>query len=186
MKNKMNKNRTNFLMDINHINTTNYWLLGLIEREGYIHIWRNDIIPVFSLVMTKIQLSVFYKIREFLFNNLGFNSNDKIKLKNSSAISINIQKVRNNSKENIVLMIKNINIIYNYLIPFLERLKFFSKKSKDFEDFKIISKIVYYRAHKKEDIKSLILRLFYSMNNFRLSTYNGKIPKDYLNENEKK
>jgi hypothetical protein len=135
--------------------------------------------------MTKVQLPVFYKIKEFLLNNLDFNFNDKIKLKNSSAININIQHGRNNSKDSVLLLIKNINILHNYLIPFLQNLKFITKKSKDFEDFKIITQAIYYGAHKNNEIKSLILRLSYTMNNFRLSNYSGKFPVGYLSEYEK-
>jgi hypothetical protein len=53
---------------------------------------------------------------------------------------------------------------------------------KDFHDFKIISKAVYEGAHRKEEIRSLILKLSNTMNNFRLSTYEGVV--QYLNKEE--
>lgn len=46
---------------------------------------------------------------------------------------------------------------------------FFTKKSKDFNDFKIISIAIYNGAYRNEEIKSLILKLSYTMNNYRLS-----------------
>jgi hypothetical protein len=49
-------------------------------------------------------------------------------------------------------------------------MKFLSKKGKDFKDFKIISQVLYNGAHRKEEIRSLVLKLSNTMNNFRLST----------------
>ena len=49
------------------------------------------------------------------------------------------------------------------------------KKGKDFIYFKIICRAVYDGAHKRDEIKSLILKLSYTMNNFRLSTNSGSV-----------
>lgn len=64
--------------------------------------------------MSERQLPVIEKIKEFLFNNLGFDSYSLLKLKCSSAITINFQKARNNSKASVLLLIKNIHILHNY------------------------------------------------------------------------
>ena len=69
-------------------------------------------------------------------------------------MGINTQKARNNSKSSVLFIIKDIRILHNYLIPFFNKLEFLSKKAQDFEDFKIISRAVYYGAHKEEPIKS--------------------------------
>jgi len=53
---------------------------------------------------------------------------------------------------------------------------------KDFHDFTIISKAVYEGAHRKEEIRSLISKLAKTMNNCRLSTYEGVV--QYLNKEE--
>lgn len=42
---------------------------------------------------------------------------------------------------------------------------------------------MYIGAHKREEIKSLILKLSLTMNNFRLSTYSGKV--ELLSERER-
>ena len=110
------------------------------------------------------------KIKEYLINSLGFDTYSLYKLQHSSSIAINHQKARNNSKASELLLIKNIHILHNYLIPFFNNLEFKTKKYKDFLDFKIICKAVYCGAHKKSQIKSLILRLSLTMNNNRLST----------------
>lgn len=47
---------------------------------------------------------------------------------------------------------------------------FVTKKSKDFNDFKIISTAIYNGAYRNEEIKSLILKLSYTINNYRLSS----------------
>jgi hypothetical protein len=47
---------------------------------------------------------------------------------------------------------------------------FITKKGKDFNDFKIINMAVYNGAYRNEEIKPLILKLSYTMNNYRLSS----------------
>jgi hypothetical protein len=170
IKNGMNKNRVNFEMSQSHIKITKYWLLGLIEGEGSFQLWRSDLLPVFSIVMTERQLPLFIKIKEFLIKELNFNIYDKIKIENTSVIAINNQKARNNSKGSILLIIKNVNLLYNYLIPYLDGLEFITKKYKDYQDFKVLVKVVYYGGKKDKEIKSIILKLSYNMNNYRLST----------------
>ena len=60
--------------------------------------------------------------------------------------------------------------MYNYLIPYLDGLEFITKKYKDYQDFKVLVKVVYYGGNKDKEIKSIILKLSYNMNNYRLST----------------
>lgn len=100
-------------------------------------------------------------------------------------MGINIQKARNNSKSSALFIIKDIRILHNYLTPFLDKLHFLSKKAQDFVDFKIITRAVYYGIHKQEKVRSLILKLSYNMNSFRLSNYSGKISLDLLTKDER-
>jgi hypothetical protein len=79
------------------------------------------------------------KIKEFLENNLGFDSYSLYKLKNSSIIAVTSNKARNNSKASVSLIIKNVRVLNNYFVPFLEDMEFLTKKGKDFIDFKIIA-----------------------------------------------
>jgi hypothetical protein len=133
--------------------------------------------------LTDKQLPVLKAILEFLVNNLGFDTYSLYKLKVSSAITINHQKARNNSKPSVLLLIKNIHVLHNYFIPFLDDMEFSTKKYRDFLDFKLICKAVYSGAHRRPEIESLILKLSLTMNNYRLSTYLGSV--DLLNETEK-
>jgi hypothetical protein len=80
-------------------------------------------------------------------------------------------------------MIKNIHVLNNYLIPFLSEEEFMTKKGTDFLDFKLICNIVYNGGHCKKEIASLVLKLSYTMNNYRLSTYQGTV--NYLSKDEK-
>src|SRR5712664_2055818 len=116
--------------------------------------------------MTERQLPVSTR-QVFLIKELNFNIYDKIKIENTSVIAINNQKARNNSKGSILLIIKNVNLLYNYLIPYLDGLEFITKK---YKDFKVLVKVVYYGGNKDKEIKSIILKLSYNMNNYRLST----------------
>lgn len=54
-------------------------------------------------------------------------------------------------------------------------MEFITKKGKDFLDFKIICKAVYTGAYYRQEIKSLILKLSYTRNNLRLSSYSGSL-----------
>jgi len=176
LKNKMNTNRIHFERPINsEINITKSWLLGFIEGDGSFFLRRDNIVPTFSIELTGVQFPVMLKIKEFLENSLGFDPYSLYKLKNSSIIAITTVKARNNAKSSVSLIIKNINVLNNYLIPFFADSEFLTKKGLDFNDFKIISKAVFIGAHRNEEIRSLILKLSNTMNNFRLSTYKGTV-----------
>jgi hypothetical protein len=184
LKEGMNLSRVHIEMPNNHkIVITKYWLLGLIEGEGSFQLWRNDIQPAFGLVLSIRQLALLEKIKEFLFSNLGFDIYSLFKLNSSSSITLNQQKARNNSKASVLLLIKDIHILHNYFIPFLNKMEFLTKKGKDFNDFQIICRAVYNGAHRREDIKSLIIKLSLTMNNYRLSTYPNKV--ELLSESER-
>ena len=177
LKNKMNTNRIHFERPMgSEINITKSWLLGFIEGDGSFFLRRDNIVPTFAIELTGVQqIPVMLGIRGFLENSLGFDPYSLYKLKNSSIIAINTAKARNNGKSSVSLTIKNINVLNNYFIPFFDTppSKFLTKKGKDFNDFKIISKAVFIGAHRNEGIRSLILKLSNTTNNFRLSTYKG-------------
>lgn len=134
---------------------------------------RTDLEPVFSITASEEQLVLFEKIKAFLENSLGFDKYSQFKLLNSKAIAINKVKAREIGKPSVVLLIKNIKILNSYFIPYLENMSFITKKGLDFNDFKIMTSAIYKGSHKQEKIRSLILNLSNTMNNFRLSTYVG-------------
>lgn len=171
LKGSMNKSRKIVTSEDyeGKINITKYWLLGFIEGDGSFFVSRTDIEPVFSIELSEEQYPVLLKIKDFLEENLGFDKYSLFKLKNSSVISINKQKSRL-GKPTVIFLIKNIFILNNYFLPFMENMVFISKKGKDFLNFKIICNAVYKGSHKIEEIRALILGLTYNMNNFRLSS----------------
>jgi hypothetical protein len=177
LKNNMNTNRIIFERPENSkIVITKSWLLGFIEGDGSFFLRRDNLTPVFSLENTAVQLPVMLKIKEFLEAYLGFDTFSLYKLKNTYTIAIASIKARTiNSKSNVSITIKNINVLNNYLIPFFGNEEFLTKKGKDFHDFKFICKVIYEGGHRIDKIKALILKLSNTMNNFRLSTYNGEV-----------
>ena len=171
LKNGMNSNRINFNFPLKHkIIITGYWLLGLIEGDGSFYIDRSKMEPVFSITQSNKQLFLLEEIKNYLINTLGFDKYSMFKLNNASVISIMNRKGKNNSQPLNVLIIRNTNVLINYLIPYLEKMTFISKKSLDYKDFKLICKAIYNGTYRTENIKQLIIKLSYSMNNYRLST----------------
>jgi len=121
LKNKMNTNRFNFDRPENSpIEITKSWLLGFIEGDGSFFVRRDNLTPHFTIELTGVQLDVLLKIKEFLEKSLGFNSYSLYKLKNSSTIAVTTKKVRNYSKSSVAIIIKNVRILNNYMIPFLD------------------------------------------------------------------
>ena len=171
LKNKMNTNRVNFNRpEYCKIIITKSWLLGFIEGDGSFFVRRDTLTPVFCIELTGVQLDVLVKIKEFLVYNLGFDVYSLYKLKNSSIIAVTTIKARNNNKSSVAITIKNVKVLNNYFIPFLDDITFLTKKGKDFQDFKTICRVVHNGAHRKDEIKKIIVKLSYTMNNYRLST----------------
>lgn len=176
-KNRMNTNRIIFDRPENSkIVITKSWLLGFIEGDGSFFLRRDNLTPMFSILNTAVQLPVMLKIKEFLENSLGFDMYSSYKIKNTATIAIATVKARTiNSKSQVSITIQNINFLNNYFIPFFDNMEFLTKKAKDFNDFKIICKVIYEGGHRNEEVKALILKLSNTMNSFRLSTYNGEV-----------
>ena len=180
----MNTNRFNFDRPENSpIEITKSWLLGFIEGDGSFFVRRDNLTPHFTIELTGVQLDVLLKIKEFLEKSLGFNSYSLYKLKNSSTIAVTTKKVRNYSKSSVAIIIKNVRILNNYMIPFLDDMTFLTKKGKDFQDFKVICRVMHNGAYRNDEIKRIILKLSYTMNNYRLST--NTAPASSLSKDER-
>lgn len=90
----------------------------------------------------------------------------------------------NKGKPTVTFDIRDLRILHNFFIPYLDKLDFLSKKSFDFSDFKILCQTAYTGAHKNDTIKDLMVKLSYSINDFRLSNYKGKIPRQVITKND--
>lgn len=181
IKNRMNTKRIlgNAVNMSNKIKITKSWLLGLIEGDGSFFISRSRIEPSFSLQLHSNQTFLLEKIKDFFIDDLGFDPYSVHKLKRFSN-SILVTK----DKDVAILRINNINVINNYLVPYLSASDFLTKKREDFVDFKLISSAVYKGSHKVKEIKELILKLSYTMNNNRLTTNKKGIEVFTLEERE--
>ena len=84
-------------------------------------------------------------------------------------IGVYTQASRGTTLGAVRVTIKNLSILKAYIIPFFKNLGLVSKKGKDLLDFETICRVLYIGGHKDDQIKSLILKLSYTMNNFRLS-----------------
>ena len=156
----MNTSRTNFNMPLDHqVKITPYWFLGLLEGEGSFYLNRNPIRPGFQILLTAAQLPLLEKTKEYLENNLGFDKYSLVKINNSSVISVSSKKAVGNSKPTVTLDIRNLRILQNYFVPYLNKLNFLSKKYLDFSDFKIICQTAYNGAHKNNIIQDLMVKL---------------------------
>lgn len=186
LQRNINTKRIDFTMPLNHqVEITPYWLLGLVEAEGSFYLKRDPIRPGFQILLTSVQEPLLIKIKEYLKDNLGFDSYSIWKINNSSVISVSPKKAVGHSKLAVTLDIWDINILTNYLLPSLQKLNFLSKKQlQDFKDFTIICQTVYNGGHEIELIRNLIVKLSEGMNDFRLSNYKGKIPKKYVTKKE--
>jgi LAGLIDADG endonuclease len=136
----MNSNRTNFELPLEHIRITPYWLLGFIEAEGSFYLSRTSLVPSFSLALTEVQLPVLKKIQSFLLNQLDEHS--LIKAVNTKLINISSEPASGNIKAKVKLSITQLDYICNIFIPFLDSLKFQSKKKLYFKDFKLICSLI--------------------------------------------
>jgi hypothetical protein len=100
-----------------------------------------------------------------------------VKATHSKLFNLSIEAPRStgNAKSKIKLSITQLEYLINIFIPFLDTMKFKSKKRLDFEDFKFISTLIYQGKHLKSERTDSILKISYSMNNFRLSTNKEKL-----------
>lgn len=65
----------------------------------------------------------------------------------SKLIGIHYQNARATYQGAVRIILKQISILNNYLIPFFTSLEFKSKKGLDFADFKLICANIYIGAH---------------------------------------
>lgn len=123
LKNNMNKNRTLFSEGTGYkIVITPYWLLGFIEGDGSFSMEKVKFRHHFSLVQTSIQKPILEAIVVFL-NKLKSNELQSL---NIEAVHLSSLPALNSSKPKTTITIRNFKYIVNCLIPFFNKLTFFS------------------------------------------------------------
>lgn len=129
LKESMNRKRIDYLLPLDHIKITSYWLLGLIEGEGSFHLIRASLAPSFSLSLTAVRRKpVLEKIKEFLL--LQLDEYSLIKAVNTKLINISSEPASGNTKAKVKILVNQIDYINNIFIPFLDGLQFQSEARK--------------------------------------------------------
>lgn len=176
LKAQMNKKRVNFEQPVgHHIKITPYWLLGLIEGEGYFCIATKDYRTMFGLGLTAVESKVLEGIKEYLMELPG-KYNITRKDTNIVSVTVDSKAKDTNSKPMAKLSSYKTDYLSNVLVPFLDSLTWLSKKSFDYEDWKWVLEIKNQGKHFTDEGKEVILLIVNRMNNNRLST--SKILKD--------
>lgn len=122
-----------------HIRITPYWLLGLIEGEGYFSVSTSNTLKTsFYLSLTSAQTPLVSAIKYYLIANLIKQDGIKLPLdykdSDRNIIGVYNREIRGNSKPQLELIITHTNFLHDKFIPFLSGLTFVTKKSKDFLD----------------------------------------------------
>lgn len=170
LKAQMNKKRVNFEQPLAHqIKITPYWLLGLIEGEGYFSVATKNNRLVFGLGLTAGEKPVLDAIHNYLLDLPG---SYKISRKDTNVVSIIVDsKAKDaNSKPMAKLSSYKTDYLTNVLVPFLDNLTWLSKKFLDYQDWKLVLEIKNQGKHFTEEGKELISLIVNRMNNNRLST----------------
>jgi hypothetical protein len=192
LKNEMNNKRTNFNMPSDHtIRITDYWLLGFVEGEGSFFVLRNKRIGLgFAISQAIIDKAVMIKIKKFLLTLASsdptgafFNKLKKLDLTNPNKGELvylnDIEPPKDSSyHEKCVIKVENEEFILKVLIPFFDKLTFYSKKALDYQDFRTIARIKEKGLHHTDEGKALITKISSQMNQRRLSTNNKSIVVD--------
>lgn len=166
-----NTNRTEFGMPVEYnCVITDYKLLGLIEGDGSFIIQKKDLIPKFELELTSTQKPLLVAIQSYLIINLGLDKSYQLSGR-LPKIKVRDLQAKSNSKPTVRLEITGVDLLHNHFNVFLSKLKFFSDKRKDFEDFCLICKTLDRKAHiNNKQVKDILLKLANGMNSARLST----------------
>lgn len=100
------------------------------------------------------------------------NSYSLIKAENTKLFNLSFEKPKGDTRGKVSLTIVQLDYLVNIFIPFINSLTFHAKKELDFINFCQIANLIYQGRHfiLARPIKTYILQLSYTMNNYRLST----------------
>ena len=139
------------------IKITPYWLLGFSEGESNFGVNKNDFSQAYALEQIHYQHKTIESIREFLQSiNIDFFKNSMVK---SNIISVHNLPARNTSKPKIRITIRNLKYLSEVLIPFFDKLTFFSKKGLDYQDWRIVAKLRLDNKHLTPEGRELITHI---------------------------
>lgn len=186
LKNSMNKKRTNFKQASNHkILITPYWLLGFVEGEGYFCLKKTkmSLNLEFGLGQTKSEYSVIEAVTKYLLKLPNVDTLIKKRHTTKFVKHVLDRKAKNiRSKPMTHIRVNDMHYIRYILVPFFDKLIWFSKKEKDYIDWKTILNYIIQGKHLTQEGQDIILFINSRMNTRRLSTNIPSILPENLEE----
>lgn len=167
---RSNKLQVNFKQPNEHeIKITPYWLLGLVEGEGYFSVASSTFRLEFGVGLTAGEVEVLKGIQKFLLDLPG---QYKITRQDTTVLGLWVSsKAKDeNSKPMARLYTYKTDYITNVLVPFFDSLIWLSKKELDYKDWKLILRMKNQGKHFMDEGKELISLIANGMNNNRLSS----------------
>jgi hypothetical protein len=142
-----------------------FWLLGFVEGEGtFGYKYR---VPYFQIGQHKRSINALNSIENFLLKNV-------INLNNNSRYDFKMTKVLNKRTNVSSYTIQDMDILYKYIVPFFESMKFRSRKSLDFYLWSIAIKIRIYGYHTLKEGKYILTQISEGTNKFRYNRFTSR------------
>lgn len=163
----MNSKRSDFSRPDNFkCRITPYWLLGFVEAEASFYISKsNNFSLAFNICQSNRDLTLMEEIKTYMFNLPGLAN------RNNDFIHLSINKAPNNKTYDMVyLKIHHLDYITKVFIPFLDSMKWQSKKELDYLDWKAVLKLKELGLHYTDEGLKLIDQILSQMNVNRLSS----------------
>lgn len=146
--------------DINAIINPN-WLLGFVEGEGTFGY--KYTVPYFQIAQNTKD--------KRLLNNISVFFSDLIKHNSSNEGPFNMSKTLNKKTNVLSYTIQDLEILYNYIIPFFSNMKFKTRKKFDYEMWVIAINIRLKGYNLIREGKDILYRISKSTNKYRYSNY---------------
>jgi len=176
LKLQMNSRRTDFTYTADHkITITWYWLLKFVEGDGSFCVTTQGITyyPILSIKQATIDKAVLDSIQQFLLDLPGADSVSN----HNVIVAVRTEKVPKNPdhKQLSSLSCMNVDFLIDVVIPELDKLPFWSKKYKDYLDWKLIIFLQNRGWTHCPEAREVIDYIINNMNDGRLT--NTKIPR---------
>lgn len=170
IKNGMNTGRKNIDENqlssiVSNVNISSYWLLGFVEGDGTFGI--KNLVPYFQIAQHNRSVSVMVIIKQY-FANLP-----RGKIETKSTPTPNLAMVTNKRTNVHSLSITNIDVLYDYIVPWFQVLNFNTRKEFDFKLWAVAVTIHKHGYFYLPTGRSLLLSIVNSINTKRYSTNNN-------------
>lgn len=166
LKKGINRGRVYKESTLENIIISDYWLLGFLEGESSFSVTKDSFRVRFGLGQVSREKPLLEKIISFLLLLPGNSSFSK----SPWAMSNSLYKSRLNRKPISEIYASNTQYFREVFVPYLESLKWVSKKELDFKDWCAILSIKAMGHHLTPKGKEIILKIISQMNSNRLST----------------